>query len=220
MTPRRAAIVAVFTVLAAVLGWLMFVGLPRWYGRPAQSAAAATGPSAPAAPGRKIKARLFYVSTDGTRLSTVERDVPYAEQTADQAREIIDAQIAPVAEPLVSAIPPATKLRAVFVTTSGEAFVDLSGDVSSAHPGGSMNELLTVYTIVHALTFNLPAVSTVQLLVDGKQLETLAGHVDLRRPLAKNVAWLDDSAPNPEPATANRESGVANPEPRPGHPEP
>ena len=45
--------------------------------------------------------------------------------------------------------------------------------------------MLTVYTIVDALTANLPAITSVQLLVDGKQIETLAGHVDLSRPLAK-----------------------------------
>ena len=46
--------------------------------------------------------------------------------------------------------------------------------------------MLTVYTLVGALTVNLPAVTTVQLLVDGKEVETLAGHVDLRRPLMRN----------------------------------
>jgi hypothetical protein len=30
----------------------------------------------------------------------------------------------------------------------------------------------------------------VQILVDGKQVETLAGHIDLRRPLEKNLAWI------------------------------
>ena len=47
--------------------------------------------------------------------------------------------------------------------------------------------MLTVYTLVDALTANLPAVTAVQMLVDGKEVETLAGHVDLRRPLAKNL---------------------------------
>jgi len=37
----------------------------------------------------------------------------------------------------------------------------------SAHTGGTLNELLTVYTIVNALTVNLPAVRSVQILVDG-----------------------------------------------------
>ena len=47
-----------------------------------------------------------------------------------------------------------------------------------------------MYTIVNALTVNLPAVSGVQVLVNGKEVDTLAGHVDLRRPLAKNLAWV------------------------------
>ncbi len=61
----------------------------------------------------------------------------------------------------------------------------------TAHPGGSLDELLTIYTIVNALTMNLPAVTSVQVLVDGKEVDTLAGHVDLRRPLTKNVSWVE-----------------------------
>jgi hypothetical protein len=30
----------------------------------------------------------------------------------------------------------------------------------------------------------------VQLLVDGKEVDTLAGHVDVRRPLLKNLDWI------------------------------
>jgi len=198
VTLRRGLLTAGFTVVAAMLGWLMFVGLPRWYGpTPPAASVASTVPAPstadPAKPARKIKARLFYVDADGLRLTPVERDVIYAERPADQAREIISAQIEAVAEPLVSAIPPATKLRALFVTDKGEAFVDLSGEAQSAHPGGSLNELLTVYTIVDALTANLPAITAVQVLVDGKEVETLAGHVDLRRPLAKNLTWIDET---------------------------
>ena len=43
--------------------------------------------------------------------------MPYGDGAAEQAREIVEAQIAPVAEPLVSAIPPGTTLRALFIST-------------------------------------------------------------------------------------------------------
>ena len=33
-------------------------------------------------------------------------------------------------------------------------------------------------------------VTAVQLLIDGKEVDTLSGHVDLRRPLVKNLAWV------------------------------
>ena len=183
------AIVAI-AALAGALAWLLFVGLPRWYGGPAKAVAAAAPPAAPVAAGRKIKAQLFYVADDGSGLTGVEREVPYGEGIAAQATEIVTAQIAAVAEPLVSAVPPGTKLRALFVTAHGDAYVDLSREIVTAHPGGSLDELLTVYAIINALTVNLPAVSSVQLLVDGKQVDTLAGHIDLRRPLAKNLTWV------------------------------
>jgi spore germination protein GerM len=190
LTARHTAQTAGLTIAVAGLGWLLFVGLPRWYGPRAPGAVAAAPSQPPAPPGRKIKAHLFYVADEGTLLTSVERDVTYGEGTIEQAKAIINAQIAPATEPLVSPVPAGTTLRALFVTEKGEAYVDLSRELAEAHPGGSLNELLTVYALVDALTVNLPAISTVQVLIDGKEVETLAGHVDLRSPLAKNLRWV------------------------------
>jgi spore germination protein GerM len=189
MTQRILAIAAL-VVVGAALTWGLFVVLPTRGAQPAGNAAAAPAPTAPPASGRKIKARLYYVAEDGIHLMHVERDVAYGEGPLEQAREIVSAQVAPVSEPLVSAIPAGTTVRALFLTEGGDAYVDLSREVVSGHTGGTADELLTVYTIVNALTENLPAVKGVQLLVDGKEVDTLAGHVDLRNPLAKNLAWV------------------------------
>jgi hypothetical protein len=190
MTARGVALTTALALVGAALVWLLFVGLPLWYAP--QQGAAASGPASPdpGGTGKKIKARLFYVADNGTALTGVEQDVPFGESTIDQAKEIIAAQIAPAGEPLVSAVPPGTTLRALFITPAGEAYADFSADLAQAHPGGSLNEMLTVYTLVDVLTVNLPAISTVQLLIEGKEVETLAGHVDLRRPLMQNLAWV------------------------------
>jgi spore germination protein GerM len=188
MTTRSIIVTAITAASVAVTALVLVVAVRRTPAPPSAPAATATTvPAEPVSQGRKIKAQLFYVSDDGQRLVGVERDVPYAEQPVDQAREIMNAQLAPVVAPLVSAVPAGTALRALFLTENGQAYVDLSRDVSTAHPGGTLDEMLTIYTIVHALTFNLPAVTAVQLLVDGKEVDTLAGHVDLRRPLARNL---------------------------------
>lgn len=193
MKPRTIVVAAVCIGVAAAITWVLFTALPRWSAQPAPILTGATAPAAPQAAGRKIKAQLLFVSEDGTRLSAVEQDVPYAELPIDQARAILNAQMTPPAPPLVSAIPAGTSLRALFITPQGQAFVDLSPEVAGAHPGGSVSELLTIYTVVHALTLNLPAVTSVQLLVDGKEVDTLAGHVDLRRPLAKSIDLTADA---------------------------
>lgn len=213
MTRTRVLVGGLMLVIAAALGWVLFIGLPRWYGAPAQPAP----PPAPVTSARvddvrKIKVRLFHLDADGTRLVSVEHEVPYEAQTVAQARQIIEAQLAPPsavgdATP-VSAIPAGTTLRALFVTDTGTAFVDLSREVSSAHPGGTTNELLTIYTVVQALTTNLPAITSVQLLVDGKEVDTLAGHVDIKRPLPRSDDWVTAPA-NSTPAVTP--SGASTP---------
>jgi sporulation and spore germination protein len=182
-------LVAVLVIGAFVA--IVAIGVPRWIA--ARKPAPAVPAAETAAPmlGRKIKARLFYVSDDGTRLKGVEREIVYGEGAAAQAQLVVNAQLAPAAAPLVSAIPPGTTLRALYLSAKGEAYVDLSRQIAAGHAGGSLDELLTVYTIVNALTSNLPAVTAVQVLVDGKEVDTLAGHVDLRRPLARNLALVE-----------------------------
>jgi spore germination protein GerM len=189
--PRRHAAAAAVLVFGLVAAWFLFVGLPRWYAARHAPSTEVAGPAAAAAasPVRKITATLYYVSDDGMALVPVQREVPFGATVVEQARAIIAAQIA-AAPPLISAIPPDTKLRDVFVTERGDAFVDLSGELSAKHPGGSLGEIFTVYTLVNALTVNLPAVTHVQILVDGKEVDTLAGHVDLRHPLAKSLEWV------------------------------
>jgi hypothetical protein len=191
MTRRRAAMFAGVAVLALVAGWVLFIGLPRWYGPkpPAESAAGGAAASTAAAE-RKITATLYYVSEDGLSLVGAQREVPFGEPIVEQARRIVEAQLVSAPEPLASAVPQGTTLRAVYISERGDAFVDLTGEVTSRHTGGSLDELFTVYTIVNALTVNLPAISRVQILVDGKEVDTLAGHVDLRHPLQQNLAWV------------------------------
>ena len=188
---RRQGTVAAIVVFGLVAGWILFVGLPRWYAaRPAPDATiAGASPATPSVAVRKITATLFYVSDDGMSLTQVQREVPFGASVPEQARAIVEAQLAPAAS-LVSAIPPDVKVRDVFITERGDAFVDLSGDITTKHPGGSLDEIFTVYTIVNALTVNLPAITRVQILVDGKEVDTLAGHVDLRHPLAKSMDWV------------------------------
>ena len=83
-----------------------------------------------------------------------------------------------------------TLLVTPLLAADGNVFVDLGGAIVTGHPGGSLNEALTVYAIVNAVTANLPDTAAVQILVDGKQVDTLAGHIDLRYPLGKALEWV------------------------------
>lgn len=193
---RHPALLAIltFVVVAAAGLWLLFVASPRRREAPAVTATVAPAPVAPTE-SRKIRATLYYVSSDGSRLVGIDREVAYGEGTVQQAQRILEEQLKPAPAPYASAVPSGTRLRAVFVTGRGDAFVDLSREIGTGHIGGSLMELFTVYSIVNALTSNLPAISGVQLLVEGQEVDTLAGHIDLRHPLHKNLKWVQ--APGP-----------------------
>ncbi len=61
------------------------------------------------------------------------------------------------------------------------AVVNLTGGFAANHPSGIATETLTVLSICGTLHANLPRITQVRFLVDGRELETLAGHADLTR---------------------------------------
>jgi hypothetical protein len=188
MTRKRYFQAGTAIVVVALAAWGASRALERVVSPPpAQSRApAATAPTSVP----HIIATLFYAASDGLTLAAVAREVPLAEGVRAQGRQILESQLEPAPEPYLSVIPPGTMLRAFYVTDRGDAFVDLSQEISTAHPGGSANELLTVYAIVDAVTVNLSSVKRVQILIGGKEADTLAGHVDLRRPFERDLSLV------------------------------
>lgn len=198
MNGRRLVPIAVGVALLALLAWGVTTLLER-LARP-DVPADASPVAAPASETPRISATLFYATPEGDALLPVRSEVPLAEGLEAQGRHIVAAQLAPPPDPYVSAIPAGTMLRAFYVTSRGDAFVDLSSEVSTAHSGGSLTELLTVQAIVNAVTANLPAVQRVQILVDGKEVDTIAGHVDVRRPLTRDASLVREPSGAGAPA--------------------
>jgi len=178
---------------AALVGlgvWLVIALLPQFLTSSAEPEPAVEGEVAATGEERRIQATLFYVSPDGEALVPVSRSVPYGATPAEQARRIVEAQVAPPTDGAISAIPVQTVVRHVFLAGAGEAYVDLGPEIMKAHSGGSLDEALAVFAIVNAVTVNLPDITSVQILIDGKEVDTLVGHLDLRQPLVKAMKWV------------------------------
>ena len=187
--PRNLTKAIVAGVLLIVAGVLVVMAvLPKILSR--ETAQPAETPPTATSTARRIQATLFYVSDDGAELIQVPRDVPFGETPALQARYIVEAQLEAPPKGFASAIPAGVKVRSLFLGTRGEAYVDLSPEVATGHRGGSLDEALAVFAIVNAVTSNLPDVKAVQILVDGKEVDSLAGHIDLREPINRANAWI------------------------------
>jgi hypothetical protein len=59
--------------------------------------------------------------------------------------------------------------------------IDLNAAFASGHRSGILVEELTVVSLVETLTANIPGITRVKILVNGKEQDTLAGHADLSR---------------------------------------
>jgi spore germination protein GerM len=79
-------------------------------------------------------------------------------------------------------------IREVFIDDQGTAYIDFSQELSQGHPGGPWAEMLTLRSIMQTVMTNVPEIKRVQMLIEGREVETLAGHVDIRRPL--DTTWI------------------------------
>jgi len=62
---------------------------------------------------------------------------------------------------------------------NGTAVLNANGPFADGHRSGILVEELTVASLAQTLAANMPGVARVKILVQGKERDTLAGHVDL-----------------------------------------
>ena len=213
MTPRQANLLTFLGLLALLA--VVTLTAPRWarflrqpLGQPDEEPAVGIEAGAPARLGEKdaerhISVRLYFEAPEQTGLLPEERSVPFSDDLSRQLRMVVEELVRGSTTGLLPTLPAGTKVLEVFVTARGTAYLDLSKEVAQLAGGGSKNELLTVYSIVNSLTANFPAVKRVQILVEDKPVATLAGHVDLSRPLLPDLTFVAMATPTPSPGAAS-----------------
>lgn len=135
----------------------------------------------------KKSLRLFYASPEEDSLQEEIREVKAGRGIDEEARTALAELIKGSHSGLLSPIPPGTRLRQLYIDSQGIAYADFSPELRDHHPGGSRAELLSIYCIVDTLAYNFEQIKRVKILIDGSEVDTLAGHIDLRRPLKPRI---------------------------------
>ncbi len=151
---------------------------------------------APADTPRQLRQVILYFATpDGTRLVAEGREIEDCLVEEDCLRETVQALINGPIGDLAPILPSHAILNNLKVEDS-TVILDFDKGLVAGHPGGTQSELLTVYGLVDTLSANFPHLRQVQLLIDGAPVETLKGHVDLRRPVTVDFSLVEEgSAP-------------------------
>jgi hypothetical protein len=155
--------------------------------------ATATGPSpttagepTPSATG--TAARAVYYLHDTGQGPRLYREFHPRPATTAVVRDAVTAMLTEKAYDgdYTSLWPSGTTVRGARVDGT-TAYVDLSREARRGN-AGSAAEAASLQQLVYTVTAAAPSVRTVQLLVDGHTVETLWGHADTRRPMARQAA--------------------------------
>jgi sporulation and spore germination protein len=154
-----------------------------------------------------INVKLFFQPGAGEKLLIAADDTIFkSSEVANRAKQILQKlQEGPHQDGLFPSLPKDTKVQDVFISAEGTAFVNFSNTISTNHPGGVLDELATIYSIVDSLTYNVPEIKEVKILIGGIEKETLAGHCVLLLPLPMDLS-MTNVMPREETTSSNAAS--------------
>ncbi len=130
--------------------------------------------------------KVYYPDDKGMKLVGETRTLKPKE---DKYKEAVQSLLSGTKTNGVTTIIPAkTKLNNIEVN-NGVATVDFSEDLVKNFIGGSTGEEMLVGSIVNTLT-EFSEVKSVQILLDGKKVNSLAGHIDASVPIKRMTELL------------------------------
>ena len=141
--------------------------------------------SEPATETEGIPIKLYVPAGSGRSLATEELEIQLEDSVQKQVRQVVELLVRRSAS-----FPTDVEVREVFITSQGVAYVDFSPELVQDHPGGTSAEELTVFGLSHTLVVNFPVIKTVKILVEGREIQTIAGHLDLTIPYGRAPDYL------------------------------
>jgi len=142
--------------------------------------------------GTKARVHLYFCDETDGYLAAEERNLSMPRDVVAQSKKLVQALITGPETALRPTVPPQTRLLALYVTEKGVAYVDFDQAVRKEHGGGTLSELLTIYSVVNTLCLNISEIYAVKILVDGREEKTLSGHIDIQRPFKANLLMLKE----------------------------
>ncbi len=127
---------------------------------------------------------LFLLESDGLKLTPINVELRLYSELTERLKQIVSALIKETPTNYRNPIPRGTLLNEVYIDTQKTAYLDFSHHLTDGHIGGTTAEFQTVTAILKTVFDAFPDnIIHVQILINGKETETLAGHINLSQPL-------------------------------------
>jgi len=138
---------------------------------------------------------VLYFSDQNERFLIPEkRYIPKEENDEAKAKDLVKALLEGSKTKLVSTFPEGVTLDNITIDDKQTAYVSFGKNLIKQHPGGSASEMATIYSLTNTLTRNVNSIKKVKLLIDGKEVDSIRGHVDTRQPFTMNKDMVAPAA--------------------------
>ena len=177
----RSLLIGVATLLLLVVSMGIYLRHMRQRARQLEPAAGTEAlPVAPPATGPTETVTLYVADDAAGILRPRPAQIPLPGGRQQRAEELLRALLRIYQQPgAVHPLSPAADIRSIYLVDPGAAVIDLNAAFADQHRSGILSEQLTVNSLVETLAVNVPGVQRVNILVEGKTRDTLAGHADL-----------------------------------------
>jgi len=176
----RALAIATALLLAAVLAMGIYLYILRGAERKRAQNLPDIRPMSAPVMGPLSHVILYLAYDDPGAVRAQDATVALPADPGQRGREVLHALVGEyVKRPSSHELPAGADVKDVFLVNENTAVVDTTLAFAEGHRSGIFVETLTVASLVKTLAANLPGVTRVKILVDGRERETLAGHADL-----------------------------------------
>ena len=127
---------------------------------------------------------LFLLDPAVSELIPVQVELQLYSESTKRLKQIVTALIKETLPNYRNPIPRGTLLNEAYIDSQKTAYLDFSYHLTDGQIGGTTAEFLTVTSILKTVFNAFPdKIKHVQILIDGEEKETLAGHLNISQPL-------------------------------------
>jgi spore germination protein GerM len=130
--------------------------------------------------------RIYYPV--GNRLQFEDRRLPRKDAQIAIAQTTVEEFLKGPAGGMTSNIPKGVKLLGLYKDVERILYVDLSDDFRRNFQGDALSEFYLLKGLYESLISNIQDVENVKILIEGREVETLGGHLYLIYPLKGMVS--------------------------------
>jgi hypothetical protein len=135
-------------------------------------------------------AKIYFSDPQERFLMPEKRYVIKENDAAAQAKEIVKALLEGSKTGLVNTFPAGVVLIDVKVGDAGIASVNFSKNLIKKYQGGSTAEMATIYSLTNSITQNVPGIKKVKILVEGRELSSIKGHISTQKAFSPDLELL------------------------------